>query len=310
MSNFGEVYWCDVRNDRATPSFSSDADLFQGWNILRTNAISELHASLRGQSTSAQRLIVVELDFPDTSLLEPLKELRKSNFQIPTVLAGSNQANWLRTWAKGARVWNVVTQASELIETLAWFTDIRRLDMNILHPTPSRNDVSLCDALPTTRFVREIGRTDAAVEHVQQHYSENISVDEAARLCGMSLRQFANAFRKEHVVGFREFVVRYRIERAKQMLGDTRIAVKEVAYCVGFNDTANFCKVFRLYVGSTAAEFRDALATGGRVPLAPRVALFGFAERRNQNWGANRENIGFNVFSRAALEEYGERRRK
>lgn len=271
MSNYGEVYWCDVRNNRAAPGFFSDVSIFQGWSVIRTASLAELQITLGLRSTP--RLIIVELDFPDENLLDPLKELRKRFFKVPTVLAGANSANWLRTWAKGARVWNVVTAVSDLIETLAWFTDIRRLDMNILHAFPS-GDVSTCDVDTSVRYVRDTQRTAAAVRHVQQHYSENVRVEDAARICGMSPRQFANTFRKEHVVGFREFIVRYRIEKAKQMLGDTRIAVKEVAYCVGFNDTANFCKVFRLYVGCTAADFRDALVTGGRMPLDSPSSLF------------------------------------
>lgn len=271
MSNYGEVHWCDVRNDRTAPGVSGDASVFQGWRVVRTSSISELHASM-GRN-SAPRLIVIELDFPDVNLLQPLKEMRKRFFKTPTVLAGVNAAAWLRSWAKGARVWNVVTDASELVDTLAWFTDFRRLDMNILHAAPSSEDTG-CDTSAASRAVHNDGPTADAVRHVQQHYSENIRVEDAAELCGMSPRQFSTAFRKEHVVGFREFVVRYRVERAKQMLGDTEIAVKEVAYCVGFNDTANFCKVFRLYTGCTAAEFRDALVTGGRVPLDARSALY------------------------------------
>lgn len=271
MSNYGEVHWCDVRNDRTASGVATDASVFRGWNVVRTNSINELYSSMG--SKPAPRLIVIELDFPDADLLEPLKEVRKRFFKTPTVLAGANTAGWLRSWAKGARVWNVVTDVSELADTLAWFTDFRRLDMNILHAAPSSDDV-ICEASIASRILRNDSKTAAAVRHVQQHYSENIRVEDAAELCGMSLRQFANAFRKEHVVGFREFIVRYRVERAKQMLGDTEIAVKEVAYCVGFNDTANFCKVFRLYTGCTAAEFRDALVSGGRVPLDARLALY------------------------------------
>ena len=51
-------------------------------------------------------------------------------------------------------------------------------------------------------------------------------------------------------------VVERRIQRAKQLLGDGDLALKQVAAACGFSDQAHMTRMFRARVGTTPGRFR------------------------------------------------------
>jgi AraC-like DNA-binding protein len=55
-----------------------------------------------------------------------------------------------------------------------------------------------------------------------------------------------------------EFLRKFRLERAKQMLSVPGMQVSEVCYKVGFNNLSNFSKVFKEFTGVTPSEFMSA----------------------------------------------------
>ena len=55
---------------------------------------------------------------------------------------------------------------------------------------------------------------------------------------------------------FREIVDEVRIQRAKQLLGDRRTSMAEIAHLLGYSDVRAFSRAFKRCVGSTPAEHR------------------------------------------------------
>ena len=47
-----------------------------------------------------------------------------------------------------------------------------------------------------------------------------------------------------------------RIDRAKELLGDSGARVQEVSDAVGFLDVAHFSRIFKNYVGCSPKEYR------------------------------------------------------
>lgn len=55
---------------------------------------------------------------------------------------------------------------------------------------------------------------------------------------------------------FREFLIKYRIERAKELLHNPEIAVTDVAHLIGFTDASSFTRLFRRYVSMTPSSYQ------------------------------------------------------
>lgn len=59
----------------------------------------------------------------------------------------------------------------------------------------------------------------------------------------------------------KQVITDYLMEKAKQMLRNSRMSVKEIAYDLGFSTNPVFCKFFRQQEGETPSEFRKSVET-------------------------------------------------
>lgn len=97
---------------------------------------------------------------------------------------------------------------------------------------------------------------DRAIEYIQTHLTEKLSVEEIAANAGYSPSYFSHIFTQETGLSPYQFVVKSRVEQAQQMLKTTRLAIQEIAFQCGFNSAANFCYTFRRMTGSAPQEYR------------------------------------------------------
>lgn len=96
-----------------------------------------------------------------------------------------------------------------------------------------------------------------AVDYIDEHYAEKISLDEIAGHVGISKYYFSNLFKKEKNINFTSYLNEVRIEKAKLLLKNPQTTVSQVYCQVGFNDQQYFSRTFKKYVGMTVTEYRN-----------------------------------------------------
>ena len=104
---------------------------------------------------------------------------------------------------------------------------------------------------------RQVGRL---LEYIEARLNEPISLDDLATVAGMGVCTFSRHFRETLGRAPHAFVIDRRVERAKRLLSQGDLAVKEVASSCGFADQAHLTRVFRCRAGHHAC------------PAAPRVS--------------------------------------
>ncbi|MDO4291965.1 MAG: response regulator [Eubacteriales bacterium] len=77
----------------------------------------------------------------------------------------------------------------------------------------------------------------------------------AEKFC-VSSSYLSNLLRKELGMPYSEYVTEKRIQKARELLLDSRLSVDEVAEQVGYKDYFYFCKVFKKCVGSSPSKYR------------------------------------------------------
>lgn len=120
--------------------------------------------------------------------------------------------------------------------------------------TPSRRPKS---GLPKWRFKR-------VAAYIDENLGESITLADMAQAAGLSRMHFAAQFRIATGVRPHEFLLRRRIERAQEMLLETRDPLVEIALAVGFQTQAHFTTVFRRFVGDTPYQWRCANCEAAR----------------------------------------------
>lgn len=91
---------------------------------------------------------------------------------------------------------------------------------------------------------------------LQQNYSRPITVEEAARQTGVSRSCLYRAFQTEFGCSPSEYLTRYRLQRARQLLRHSPLPIGTVATSVGFEDPFYFSRAFRREVGVSPTAYR------------------------------------------------------
>ena len=95
-----------------------------------------------------------------------------------------------------------------------------------------------------------------AIDYIEKHYAEEITPEDVAEECNISLSHLQHLFIKLTCEGIATTIRRKRIERACELLISTHRSVRDIALSCGFYDTNYFSVVFKRIRGMTPLEFR------------------------------------------------------
>ncbi len=108
-----------------------------------------------------------------------------------------------------------------------------------------------------------------AVGFIHGHYAEPLTRQQIAQQVYASPGHLSNCFRRELGVSPMEYLRRYRVLRACELLESTDQTITLIAFAVGFCDSAHFSRVFRRLVGVTPRAYRR--GERARVVSAPSL---------------------------------------
>ena len=95
-----------------------------------------------------------------------------------------------------------------------------------------------------------------ALNYVEEHYQEPISMQQVAQECNVNYYHFSRLFQQYTHQGFRDYVVNFRINKARKMLLQTNDSVTSIAIDCGFETISYFIKKFQAVTGMTPKNFR------------------------------------------------------
>ncbi len=92
--------------------------------------------------------------------------------------------------------------------------------------------------------------------YVAEHYSEEISLSDAARMACIEKTYFSKRFKQLTGFGFQEYLMQTRIMAAEALLTETKLSIGRIAEECGFSCGNYFKDVFKRYKGLSPAEYR------------------------------------------------------
>ena len=99
-------------------------------------------------------------------------------------------------------------------------------------------------------------RLKRAIDFMEEHLAEPITLPEIATAAGLTRMHFAAQFRAATGLRPKEFFLRRRIEHAKRLLLDTPDRLVDIALICGFQSQAHFTTVFKRFVGCPPHQWR------------------------------------------------------
>ncbi|MBR1561207.1 MAG: helix-turn-helix transcriptional regulator [Clostridia bacterium] len=110
--------------------------------------------------------------------------------------------------------------------------------------------------IAATQFSQKAEQLKPALEYIETHYGQQITLDALARLSGLSPKYFCRFFRTIVHRSPIDYVNYYRVECASHFLSTTDMTVAEIAQHCGYNDSSFFIKQFRKYKGTTPKQYK------------------------------------------------------
>ncbi|MFE6798482.1 response regulator transcription factor [Paenibacillus chitinolyticus] len=95
-----------------------------------------------------------------------------------------------------------------------------------------------------------------AKDWIDGHFVEEITLEQAAERVHLSPHYFSKMFKRHMGATFIDYVTRLRIERAKELMRNEELSLKEVCFEVGYKDPNYFSRVFRKVTGISPTEYR------------------------------------------------------
>jgi AraC family transcriptional regulator len=97
-------------------------------------------------------------------------------------------------------------------------------------------------------------------DYIERHCTEDLRVDALAAEAGLSPAYFSELFKRTIGLSPHRYLLRARIERAREALSLTNVDLASIALELGFSSQSHLTAVFRKQVGVTPAEYRRTTA--------------------------------------------------
>lgn len=101
-----------------------------------------------------------------------------------------------------------------------------------------------------------------ACAYIGDNLEKNISLDQLAEYLGVSPFYLSKLFKEEKGENYISYLTTCRLEKAKRLLQNDSLIIKEITAQTGYNDQNYFSKLFKQKYGMTPSEFRDSIKRG------------------------------------------------
>lgn len=92
--------------------------------------------------------------------------------------------------------------------------------------------------------------------YIEENYRLDISMQDLARHMNYSEAYFCKLFKQCFHKNFTAYLTEYRVEKAKGLLAQPTVNVKDIGKAVGYGDSNYFAKVFKRITGQSPTEYR------------------------------------------------------
>ena len=98
---------------------------------------------------------------------------------------------------------------------------------------------------------------NTVITYIEQNYSRyDLSLEEIAERVNVSKVKMSKLFKAQMGCCYIDYLTRLRMEKARTLLEETDLSVKEILSAVGYIDKANFSKKFKAYYGISPSAWR------------------------------------------------------
>lgn len=207
------------------------------------------------------QVAVLDISMPGINGLEAAEEIRRENQTCSIIFLTAYDEFEFAKRAIRVRALDYLLKPSAKEDLIAALEEAVWLSRGCTQ----EKDFSVRNALQSKEMQEKDEKPDsmknqALAEHIrvylETHYMEDISLQDAAEQLHYSDAYFCRFFKQNFDKSFIMYLSELRIEKAKELLADITVNIKEIGQKVGYRDSSYFTKVFKRITGVTPSEYR------------------------------------------------------
>ena len=199
-----------------------------------------------GQEEEAQKALGAMLD-----------KVVAENVQIRPVDIRSLYINVIFSAMKAASEYKEIEERFSTMD-VGFFRELDRLNtMEELRHALSGAVKEITGCIEAARCGNKRRIVEMALAFIEAHYSEPISLSDVAEAVYLNPSYFCKIFKNETGESFTKSLMKFRINKAIELLHDPRLKIYEIAEMVGYSDVQYFTKIFKSVAGVVPTYYRD-----------------------------------------------------
>lgn len=247
-------------------SFPIIATMLAGKKVMKIND-EPVFDFFPGESVLVSSQSKLLIDFPEATVKNPTRclALAIESEKIQKVIADFNDRTYLD---KNSKEWSIQNVSSALINESSIHDVIERM-VKIFTEDHSSKDV-FADFLIKELIIRLLqsesrkiliteisgNRMAHIVQYINDHLSENISIDQLSKRAEMSKSHFFRCFKNTFGQSPVEFINQSRVKKAKELLAKTTLSMDEISGVCGYNNISYFIRQFKQQEQITPYQFK------------------------------------------------------
>ena len=100
-------------------------------------------------------------------------------------------------------------------------------------------------------YVRE------AILYIENHFREDIRIEDIAASCNLHRNHLGKIFKDSMGTSLRDFLIKYRVNKACELLKESNHTIGEIAEMTGFSNLFNFSRTFKVLMGIPPRQWKD-----------------------------------------------------
>ena len=93
--------------------------------------------------------------------------------------------------------------------------------------------------------------------YIESNYQNNIEVKDIAASCNLDRSYVGKIFKSTLGISIRDYLIRYRINKACELMKGTNLSIGEIGGMVGYPNMFNFSRAFKAVMGISPRKWRD-----------------------------------------------------
>jgi AraC-like DNA-binding protein len=102
-----------------------------------------------------------------------------------------------------------------------------------------------------------VNAIELAINRIQNEFGRNLNIKLLAHELGVSYSRFRHMFASHTGMSPHQYLLEFRLVRARSLLADTELSIKEIAAQTGFEDELYFSRLFRQKLNVTPSQWRN-----------------------------------------------------